>query len=656
MSLPNALSDLRDERVWVAWDDEDGRKVPKSPRGGNARSNDPSTWGTYAEAEAVRARNGYSGVGLMLTDGYIGIDLDGVIEDGELADWARDIVESFGSYAEVSPSGTGVHVIAWADPEQVGAVGRNNRRDGIEIYNHGRYFTVTGERITGDGVRDITGDVADFISRWFRGESPEEAVRRRVGDLASAQVKRMANRTMTRNAMRDGVRYARVPTGSETCGWCLMLASRGFVYASEATAGGDRPDHYHAGCVLPDTVLGAIGVKSLLRRKFEGDVIDITTRGGRHLSVTANHPILTVNGWVKAGMLHDGDALLCGFTGKGHDFGVPSVDDRPPSAEQVFEALRLLDAAYPVGVEVSSADFDGEPVSNSDVEVIDVNRLLEGHIVPVGHESFGDESFSVGALFERCKRLNGAGAANFGDGTHSLPSCGVMRGLGLCSPVLRGHLGGADETGLGTAAPMDTSVVEPTVNDMPGDAVSLGQLQDALSALVSLDEIGRCGDSARAYLDSIAFEDSEGLLVRDSKLFGNGFDALPSGIEVDYVSVADTRHFVGHVYNLSADGHWYTANGIITHNCDCKIMPEFGDIEVEGYDPDALYDVYSEAYGDLDGRAGLRRMWEELPDESRARRIDRRDGDEGAAFDAYCEEQIAKRIELKLTGSTRDAT
>lgn len=335
MSLPDALSDLRDESVWVAWDDEGGRKVPKSPHGGNARSNDPSTWGTYAEAEAARLKNGYSGVGLMLTDGYIGIDLDGVLDDGEIADWAREIVDGIGSYAEVSPSGTGIHVIAWADPEQVGAVGRNNRRDGIEIYNHGRYFTVTGERLAGDGVRDITGDVAGFISRWFRGESPEEAVRRRVGDLASAQVKRMANRTMTRNAARDGVRYARVPTGAETCGWCLMLASRGFVYASEKTAG--ATDHYH-------------------------------------------------------------------------------------------------------------------------------------------------------------------------------------------------------------------------------------------------------------------------------------------------------------------------------NDCDCKIMPEFGDTEIEGYDPDALYDVYSEAYGDLDGRAGLRRMWEELPDESRARRIDRRDGDEGAAFDAYCEEQIAKRIELKLTGSTEDAT
>lgn len=468
-----------------------------------------------------------------------------------------------------------------------------------DFYDAAREMVV-GERLGAQAISDYDqrkteGAVRGFVRFVLDGrvDTFNEQVLQRI----DYEMKRSAGESMFANGRRDPRRpkFARVPTGAETCDFCLMLASRGFVYTSEATAGAVKLDHYHAGCVLPDTVLGAIGVESLLRRKFEGDVIDITTRGGRHLSVTANHPILTVNGWIKAGLLHDGDALLCGFAGKGHDFGVPSVDDRPPSAEQVFEALSLLDAAYPVGVEVSSVDFDGESVSNSDVEVIDVNRLLKGHIVPVGHESFGDESFSVGALFERCKRLNGAGAANFGDGTRSLPPCGVMCGLCLCSPVLRGHLGGADETGLGVAAPMDTSVVEPTVNDMPGDAVSLGQLQDALSALVSLDEIGRCGDSARAYLDSIAFEDSEGLLVRDSKLFGNRLDALPSGIEIDYVSVADTRHFVGHVYNLSAGGHWYTANGIITHNCDCRVVCQWDDGGVEDYDTKAIYDRWQDA-------------------------------------------------------------
>ena len=465
-----------------------------------------------------------------------------------------------------------------------------------DFYDAARELVV-GEKmgakaISGYDEAKTAGAVRAFVR--FVVDGRVETFNDQVLQRIDYEMKRSANMSVVENGRRDPkkVRYARVPTGAETCDFCLMLASRGFVYQSESTA---SASHVHAGCVLPDTVLGALDVKALLRRKFEGDVIDITTRGGRHLSVTANHPILTVNGWVKAGLLHDGDALLCGFAGKGHDFGVPSVDNRPPSAEQVFEALRLLDSSYPGGVEVSSADFYGESVSNGDVEVIDVNRLLEGHIVPVGHESLGDKSLTIGALFERCKSLNGAGAANFGDGTHSLPSCGVMRGLCLSCPVLRGHLGGADETGLGVAAPMDTSIIEPTVNDMPGDAVSLGQLQDALSALVSLDEIGRCGDAVRSYLDAIALEYSGDAFVGDSKLFGNGFDALPSGIEVDYVSVADTRHFVGHVYNLSADGHWYTANGIITHNCDCRVVPGWDGMEVEDYDPRSIYDRWQDA-------------------------------------------------------------
>lgn len=43
-------------------------------------------------------------------------------------------------------------------------------------------------------------------------------------------------------------KWARVPTGDETCAWCIMLASNGAWYLSEKTALGDEPDHYHAHC------------------------------------------------------------------------------------------------------------------------------------------------------------------------------------------------------------------------------------------------------------------------------------------------------------------------------------------------------------------------------------------------------------------------
>lgn len=64
------------------------------------------------------------------------------------------------------------------------------------------------------------------------------------------EMKRSAGESMFANGRRDKRRpkYARVPTGSETCDFCLMLASRGFVYSSEATGGAVKLDHYHSGC------------------------------------------------------------------------------------------------------------------------------------------------------------------------------------------------------------------------------------------------------------------------------------------------------------------------------------------------------------------------------------------------------------------------
>ncbi len=62
------------------------------------------------------------------------------------------------------------------------------------------------------------------------------------------EAKRAAGSTMFSNGVDDSSRprFARVPTGSETCPFCIMLASRGFVYASERSAG--KLDHYHQNC------------------------------------------------------------------------------------------------------------------------------------------------------------------------------------------------------------------------------------------------------------------------------------------------------------------------------------------------------------------------------------------------------------------------
>lgn len=63
---------------------------------------------------------------------------------------------------------------------------------------------------------------------------------------------RRRSRDMVRRCMdRDPavVSWARVPAGATTCAFCLMLASRGWVYRSQETAEHRRQgDRYHADC------------------------------------------------------------------------------------------------------------------------------------------------------------------------------------------------------------------------------------------------------------------------------------------------------------------------------------------------------------------------------------------------------------------------
>src|SRR5690606_20920126 len=74
-------------------------------------------------------------------------------------------------------------------------------------------------------------------------------------------VKQPARDTVATSTARSGGWWARVPTGAETCAFCLMLASRGFDYSSEAAAGGGGDEHkFHADCdcqVVPTWDKGA---------------------------------------------------------------------------------------------------------------------------------------------------------------------------------------------------------------------------------------------------------------------------------------------------------------------------------------------------------------------------------------------------------------
>ena len=88
------------------------------------------------------------------------------------------------------------------------------------------------------------GAIRAFAQDLVDGKPHEQFIGKCV-DRIDYETRRAANECMAYNARRDPKkpRWARIPTGVETCDFCIMLASRGFVYHSEETA-----SHAHSSC------------------------------------------------------------------------------------------------------------------------------------------------------------------------------------------------------------------------------------------------------------------------------------------------------------------------------------------------------------------------------------------------------------------------
>jgi putative DNA primase/helicase len=157
-----ALEELQARPQWVCWRKEDRQgtftKVPYSARTGNkAQSDNPSTWASYAQAVQALRTGTYHGIGYVFHRDYTGIDLDHCVNpDGRIDPWAQAYLDRLGSYAEYSPSKSGVHILV----RGIIASGLRRRvshashpvphpEAAIEMYCDRRYFTVTGNHVVG---------------------------------------------------------------------------------------------------------------------------------------------------------------------------------------------------------------------------------------------------------------------------------------------------------------------------------------------------------------------------------------------------------------------------------------------------------------------------------------------------------------------------
>jgi primase-polymerase (primpol)-like protein len=146
---------------WLCWLCDRGSKVPASARfHGRASVMDEREWVDLRTARQAVSRMGYAGLGYVLGNGVVGVDLDDCRDpiSGTLTPAARSVVDRIASYTEVSPSGEGVKIFLQAEQQ----VSRKTRW--IEVYSERRFFAVTGQHVVGT-PEDLQSRDAEL--RWL---------------------------------------------------------------------------------------------------------------------------------------------------------------------------------------------------------------------------------------------------------------------------------------------------------------------------------------------------------------------------------------------------------------------------------------------------------------------------------------------------------
>ena len=156
------------------------KKIPVNPKDGKAISvSESEYWTDYDTAMAAQQKINANGVGVVFNEAPIegklhltGIDIDHCLDAAanSATPVALEIGKNLNSYTEVSPSGTGLHILVLSAV----SASYKNQEYGIEIYSRKRFFTFTGNRIPSlnPDICDRTVQLEEIIVKYFPNRNP----------------------------------------------------------------------------------------------------------------------------------------------------------------------------------------------------------------------------------------------------------------------------------------------------------------------------------------------------------------------------------------------------------------------------------------------------------------------------------------------------
>jgi hypothetical protein len=279
---------------------------------------------------------------------------------------------------------------------------------------------------------------------------------------------------------------------------------------------------FHPHC-LPGTALVSTGgrIAAVVRRRYDGDMVVITTASGKRLEATVNHPVLTSSGWLAAGLVHVGGDVIGRLGRERPELGDDDHQDVPATIAEVFDAFGRSREVATVEVPTSTPDFHGDGMAG-EVAVIRADRKLRDRMDPAFLQSLGDVSLIVGV--EPLGLLPGGLQGQALERALGAPGS-IVRSGGEGLPLVSGQQTHADGVLLAGGPSGDAGLGQAQVDSLPGDVELAREIQN--------------GSTGEVFAD-------------------------------DVVSV-ERYAFSGHVYNLETTTRHYTSNGIVTHNCRCTL-------------------------------------------------------------------------------------
>ena len=283
-------------------------------------------------------------------------------------------------------------------------------------------------------------------------------------------------------------------------------------------------------CFVPETVVEGQFVGAS-RALYEGKFVELTTKEGRRLTVTANHPVLAAHGFSAAETIRVGDELVCYAAEKDRARARGAEHDdheRKVTAENVFDALARTSNSSTATA--AGDDFHGEAKSFiGEVEVVGSYGMLWSEPQPAltAGTSQSDLVPTDSTTARPCAMSELAV-------THDPATSGNMRGGDLSGTLAGAHAGPLEPLRIGPAADLDTVIDESISEARVRDAKLSSELREAGSGSVFLDR------------------------------------------------VVEVREFFArrHVHDLETVGGWLVADGIIASNCrDRKVSRSAADVE-----------------------------------------------------------------------------